>query len=63
MMGGFKVIGVLIFLYTFYCLFTGEVYAKDKASGRTVYKSEEPGYYWTIIVIYMVLSVFVFFFF
>lgn len=62
-MSAFKGIGILVFLYTFYCLFTGEVYAKDKASGRTVYKAEEPGYYWTIIVIYFVLSAACFFFF
>lgn len=30
-MSAFKGIGILVFLYTFYCLFTGEVYAKDKA--------------------------------
>ena len=62
-MSAFKGIGILVFLYTFYCLFTGEVYAKDKASGRTVYKTEEPGYYWTIIVIYFLLSIACVFFF
>ncbi len=62
-MSPFKGIGVLVFLYTFYCLFTGEVYAKDKASGRTVYKADEPGNYWTVIVIYFGLSIACFFFF
>jgi hypothetical protein len=62
-MGAFKGIGILVFLYTFYCLFTGEVYAKDKASGRTVIRADEPGYYWTIIVIYFGLSIACFFFF
>lgn len=54
-MSVFKGIGILVFLYTFYCLFTGEVYVKDKASGRTVCKADEPGYYWAIIVISLLL--------
>ncbi|GJM04042.1 MAG: hypothetical protein DHS20C09_00330 [marine bacterium B5-7] len=62
-MSPFKAIGVMIFLYTVYCLFTGEVYAKDKASGRTFYKADEPKSYWTIIVIYFCLSIACFFFF
>lgn len=59
----FKGIGILVFIYTVYCLFTGEVYAKDGASGRTVIKADEPGYFWTIMVIYLGLSIAVFFFF
>ena len=62
-MGMFKGIGVLVFLYSVYCLFTGEVYAKSGASGRTVYKAEEPGSYWTIVVIYFGLSIACYFFF
>ena len=59
----FKGIGILVFFYTISCVFTGEVYAKDKASGRTVTKADEPGYYWTIIVIYFGISIACFFFF
>lgn len=62
-MSPFKGIGVLVFFYTVYCVFTGEVYAKDKWSGRTVYKADEPGQYWTIIFIYFGLSIACFFFF
>jgi len=62
-MGAFKGIGILLFLYTTYCLFTGNVFAKDKASGRTIYKADEPGTYWTVIVIYFALSIACFFFF
>ncbi len=62
-MGAFKGIGLLVFVYTAYCLFTGKVYAKDGASGRTVYKADEPRDYWVIIVIYFGLSVACLFFF
>jgi hypothetical protein len=62
-MGAFQGVGVLIFLYTLYSVFIGEVYAKDKASGRTVRKSDEPGYYWIIIVIYFGLSFACYFYF
>jgi hypothetical protein len=62
-MSPFKGIGLLIFFYAVYCLFIGEVYAKDGASGRTVFRADEPRNYWTIIVIYFGLSIAVFFFF
>ncbi|MBL1141531.1 MAG: hypothetical protein HND53_05800 [Proteobacteria bacterium] len=62
-MSAFKGIGVLVFIYTVYCVFKGNVYAKDKASGRTVIRADEPKYYWSIIIIYFGLSIACFFFF
>lgn len=64
-MDAFKGIGVLVFLYTFYCLFTGGVFTRDPggSGGVTVYKEDEPGQYWTIIVLYFVVSIACFFFF
>ena len=52
----FKGIGVLIFMYSLYAIYAGEVYAKDKWSGRTIRKADEPKYYWGVIVTYFVLS-------
>jgi len=62
-MDPFKGIGILLFMYTVYCLFTGEVFAKDKAWGRTIYKVDEPKGYWLIIIIYFGLSIACYFFF
>ena len=62
-MGLFQGIGVLLFIYSGISLLSGEVYAKDKWSGRTVKRSEEPLYYWTIIVIYFGLATACYFFF
>ena len=57
----FKGIGLLVFIYSLYCLFAGEMYVKDKWFGRTVKQSEEPGYFRTVIVCYIAVSVAFFF--
>lgn len=62
-MGGFKVLGVVVFLYTLYSSYIGEVYIKDKTSGRTVFRAEEKGYFWAVIVCYFGLSLALFFIF
>lgn len=55
-MSGFKLLGVLVFIYTAYSAYIGEVYAKDKTSGRTIVRSEETGYFWAVISCYFALS-------
>jgi hypothetical protein len=52
----FKMLGVLVGLYTLYAGFRGEVYAKSGPSGRTVSRWDSPRYFWTVIVIYAGLS-------
>ena len=53
----FKALGFILAIYTVYAAFTGEVYAKSGASGRTVSKEESPTYFWVVIGIYAALSV------
>lgn len=52
----FKLIGVLLALYTTYAAIGGQVHAKSGIRWRTVLKAETPGYFWTVIVIYAGLS-------
>lgn len=59
----FKGIGVLVFIYTLYAVYTGEVFARDKWTGRMFRKADEPKYYWAVIVIYFGLSIACYFFF
>ena len=52
----FKVLGIILAIYTVYAAIAGEVYAKSGASGRTVSKEESPRYFWAVIAIYGLLS-------
>lgn len=52
----FRLIGILLALYTAYAAISGEVFAKSGISGRAVLKAESPGYFWVVIVIYAALS-------
>lgn len=53
----FKVLGVIVILYTLYAAFSGGVYAKSGISSRTVRRDESPEYFWIVIVIYFGLGV------
>lgn len=53
----FKLLGLLLALYTLLSVLRGEVYAKERAWGRTFRRAEEPGWFWSIIVIYSGLSI------
>jgi hypothetical protein len=57
MSGLFKLLGVLLAMYTLYSALRGEVYAKQRAWGLTFRRTEEPRWFWTVIVIYAGLSV------
>ena len=52
----FKVLGIVVALYTAYAVINGEVYAKSGPWGRTVSRVDSPRYFWTVIVIYAGLS-------
>jgi hypothetical protein len=53
----FKILGIVVALYTAYAVINGEVYAKSGPWGRTVSRVDSPRYFWAVIVIYACLSV------
>jgi hypothetical protein len=53
----FRILGVLVGLYTLYAAVNGVVYAKSGAWGRRVSRVESPEYFWVVITIYAGLSV------
>ena len=52
----FKMLGLILGLYTLYAVVTGEVYAKSGTWGRTVSRAESPEYFWVVIFIYASLA-------
>lgn len=58
----FKILGIVLAIYTVSAAVAGEVYAKSGASGRTVSKHDSPKYFWVVIGIYTALSVALVFF-
>ncbi len=52
----FDALGVMVTLYALYAALRGEVYAKSGPGGRTVSRDGEPGYFWTVIAIYLGLG-------
>ena len=52
----FKLLGVLLALYTLYAVLLGQVYAKERAWGRHFQRNREPRMFWAIIAIYSGLS-------
>jgi hypothetical protein len=53
----FPGLGIAVLLYVLYALGKGEVYAKDRWSGRKVMRTESPGYFWVVISIYAGLGI------
>ena len=53
----FKMLGILVGLYTLYAAMNGKVYAKSGAWGRTVSRVDSQEYFWVVIAIYAGLSV------
>jgi hypothetical protein len=53
----FVILGLLVALYVVQAMVTGEVYAKHRWWGRTIVRDEEPGEYWTTLVIYLGLAI------
>jgi hypothetical protein len=53
----FKLLGVLVGVYTLWSVLAGEVYVKSGPGGRSVDRAAEPRYFWSVIVIYGGLSI------
>jgi hypothetical protein len=53
----FKMLGLLVGLYTLYAALKGEVFAKNGTSGRVVSRAESPEYFWVVIAIYAGLGI------
>lgn len=53
----FALLGVLVLAYAGWSAFSGSVYARHRAWGRRIERSEEPLYFWSVIVIYGLLGV------
>lgn len=53
----FKLLGVLVAFYTVLAAVRGEVFAKSGVWGRTIVRTDEPRYFWCVIVCYAALSV------
>jgi hypothetical protein len=53
----FKVLGLLVALYTVYAALTGAVYVKSGPGGRVVSRDQSPEYFWIVLVLYAGLSV------
>ena len=53
----FKLLGILVGIYTVYAVSRGEVFAKSGVWGRAVSREDSPEYFWTVIVIYGALAV------
>lgn len=53
----FKLLGLLVGLYTLYAIVTGEVYARSGVWGKRVLRAQSPEYFWVMIVIYGILAI------
>jgi hypothetical protein len=53
----FKLLGILVIVYTIYAGTRGEVFAKSGPWGRLVSRQASPRYFWTVIAIYASLGV------
>jgi hypothetical protein len=53
----FALLGIGVLFYIVYAIVNGEVYAKSGLRGRTVSRTESPGYFWIVVVIYTSLGV------
>lgn len=52
----FRILGVMVAVYTVYAATSGAVFAKSGTSGRSVSRQESPEYFWIVIAIYACLS-------
>lgn len=53
----FRALGVFVLLYVIYALYRGEVYARQRWSGRRVFWDQSPGYFSAVIAVYILLGV------
>lgn len=52
----FKLLGILVGLYTVYAIAAGSVYAKAGPGGGLVSRQASPDYFWIVIAVYAGLS-------
>jgi hypothetical protein len=52
----FKLIGALLAIYTACAAANGTIHAKSGIRMRTIAREESPGYFWSVVGIYGVLS-------
>lgn len=50
------VLGLLVAAYTAYAAFSGRVYARHRAWGRTIQRDDGPRYFWLVIGCYALLA-------
>jgi hypothetical protein len=53
----FKVLGIIVAIYTTYAAMAGEVYARSGYKGRAISRQDEPIYFWSVVGIYAALSI------
>jgi len=59
----FRIIGVMVAMYTLYAVVMGSVWAKAGIGAKEILREETPGSFWTVIVIYIGLSAALIFYF
>lgn len=52
----FKLLGALIGCYVVLAAFTGRVFAKSGAGGKTVERADSPAYFWAVLAVYAGLA-------
>lgn len=52
----YKLLGVVLMIYTVFSMFQGEIYAKSGVWGNVVERTKHPVYFWTVVLIYLALS-------
>lgn len=52
----FKALGILVLLYAGYAAAAGEVYAKAGWRGRQVSRADNAGYFWAVLICYLLLG-------
>jgi hypothetical protein len=63
LLGLFDLLGGLLAIYTAYAVWTGAVYARHRAWGRSFLRSEAPFNYWSTVVVYTGLALALVFYF
>jgi hypothetical protein len=53
----FKLVGLLVGLYTAQAAMKGEVYARKGAWGETVSRDKSPRYFWVVVAVYSCLAI------
>jgi hypothetical protein len=52
----FKLLGLLVALYTLYAVLNGEVFARSGPWGKMISREDSPRYFWAVIVCYVALA-------